>query len=218
MDRPFGLLNIIDLPFYAEFIIGFLLMDLSFYYWHRINHVVPLLWRFHNVHHLDPDLDASTSFRFHFIEILYSALFRVGQIMLIGMSAPTFIIYELVFQFVTIFHHSNLRLPIRLERVINYIFVTPRMHGLHHSTIKNETNSNYAVIIRWWDYLNKSLKLNVRQSDIVTGVPGYLKETDNNLVNLLALPFQSQRQYWRSPDGSKPKREEIASSRYFMLE
>ncbi len=88
--QPFGLLRWLRLPEWAQFIIGFLLLDLGFYYWHVLNHKVPLLWRFHNVHHCDPDLDVSTGFRFHFGEVLLSTAFRVVQVSLIGMSLFTF--------------------------------------------------------------------------------------------------------------------------------
>ena len=96
-----GVVNLIALPSPARFALAFLLMDLSFYWWHRVNHRVRLLWRFHNAHHVDPDLDVTTSFRFHFVEIVYSAGFRAAQAALIGVSATTYLIYEFVFQAVT---------------------------------------------------------------------------------------------------------------------
>jgi len=198
-ETSFGLLKIIPLPFGAEFILGFLLMDLTFYYWHRANHVVPLLWRFHNVHHVDPDLDVTTSFRFHFLEVLYSIVFRALQVYLIGISAFTYLVYSLVFQLATLFHHSNLRLPIAVERALNNIFVTPRMHGVHHSNLKDQTNSNYSVIFRWWDLLHGTLILNVRQADLDIGVPAYLDPESNKFFSLLALPFRKQKDYWEGP-------------------
>lgn len=199
--EQFGLLHLVNLPFPLEFVLGFLLMDLSFYYWHRANHVVPVLWRFHNVHHLDPDLDVSTSFRFHFGEILYSIAFRALQVCLIGVPATTYIVYELVFQCSTLFHHSNLRLAIRVERGLNRVLVTPRMHGIHHSGVQDETNSNYSVIFRWWDRLHRTLRLGVSQGEIDIGVAGYREPKDNGLWNLCVLPFRAQREYW--PAGSE---------------
>jgi sterol desaturase/sphingolipid hydroxylase (fatty acid hydroxylase superfamily) len=205
-ERSFGLLRVIALPFSAEFILGFLLMDLTFYYWHRANHAFSFFWRFHNVHHVDPDLDVSTSFRFHFGEVLYSAGFRALQVYLIGISLFTYLIYELTFQCATMFHHSNVRLPITVERWLNKIVVTPRMHGIHHSIVKYETNSNYSVIFRWWDLMHGTLRLNVRQSDVVIGVPAYLTPEDNEFLNLLILPFRPQREYWHLPDRNQPAR------------
>jgi len=197
----FGLLPYTSLPFWAQFALGFLWMDLTFYWWHRANHVYPLLWRFHNVHHVDPDLDVSTSFRFHFGETFYSTAFRVVQVGLAGIVPFTYLTYELLFNLATMFHHSNLRLPLGLERWLNKIFVTPRMHGVHHSAVGAETNSNYSVIFRWWDYLHRSLRLNVPQKEVVIGVPGYLLPRDNAIHRLLALPFTRQRPYWRWPSG-----------------
>src|SRR5215467_2418173 len=106
-EKSFGLLHWLPLPAPIAFGLGFLLMDLSFYYWHLANHKIPFLWRFHNVHHIDADLDVSTAFRFHFGEVAFSAGFRVVQILLLGVSVWTYAIYEIAFQANTMFHHSN---------------------------------------------------------------------------------------------------------------
>jgi sterol desaturase/sphingolipid hydroxylase (fatty acid hydroxylase superfamily) len=216
-ETSFGLLRLVPLPYAAEFVAGFLLMDLTFYYWHRANHSIPLFWRFHNVHHVDPDLDVSTSFRFHFGEVLYSVGFRALQVYLLGISLFTYLVYELVFQCATMFHHSNVRLPITVERWLNQIVVTPRMHGIHHSIVKDETNSNYSVIFRWWDLMHGTLKLNVNQSDVVIGVPAYLGPEDNKFWNLLVQPFRKQREYWRLRDGKQPERARLEGSKNSLL-
>ena len=165
-QKPFGLVHLLALPSALQFIAAFLLMDLTFYWWHLANHRIGFLWRFHNVHHIDPDLDVSTGFRFHFGEVGMSAVFRVAQVLLIGISMPAFAVYELVFQANTLFHHSNLRLPIRLERILNKVLVTPRMHGIHHSQVRRETNSNYGVVFPWWDRVHRTLGLNIPQAEI----------------------------------------------------
>jgi len=208
--HSFGLLHLVGLPLWAKVCAGVLLMDLTFYYWHRLNHTRPLLWRFHGIHHDDPDMDVSTSFRFHFGEVLYSTVFRILQVGLIGVLPLTYVVYEAVFNCATMFHHSNLRLPVALERLINKIFVTPRMHGVHHSVIGRETNSNYSVIFCWWDRLNRSLKLNISQKDIIIGVPGYLLPRDNRIFSMLAFPFTRQRPYWRWPSGKATIRSQSA--------
>src|ERR671930_628338 len=151
----FGLLHIVALPAAVRFGLAFLLMDLTFYYWHLANHRIPVLWRFHNVHHIDPDLDVSTALRFHPGEVLLSAGFRVLQVSLIGVPPLTYMIYEGVFQASTLFHHSNVRLPLRAERLLNLVLVTPRMHGIHHSVVEGETNSNYSTVFSWWDRLHR---------------------------------------------------------------
>jgi sterol desaturase/sphingolipid hydroxylase (fatty acid hydroxylase superfamily) len=202
-QKPFGLGHVFHLPAAAQFILSFLWMDLTFYWWHVANHYVPFLWRFHNVHHIDPDLDVSTGFRFHFGEVAMSAAFRAIQVAVIGISAPAFAAYEIVFQANTLFHHSNLRLPIRLERWLNKILVTPRMHGIHHSQRQRETNSNYGVVFPWWDRLHRTLGLNVPQSEIKIGVPGYARPEDNRFINVLLMPFRKQREYWPRPGDSE---------------
>jgi sterol desaturase/sphingolipid hydroxylase (fatty acid hydroxylase superfamily) len=184
------------MPRAAGWIGAFLLLDLSFYYWHRANHRWPLLWRFHNVHHVDPDLDVSTALRFHFGEVLLSAGFRAVQVLLIGPPVAAYMAYEVVFQANTLFHHSNVRLPLRVERVLHRLLVTPRMHGIHHSQVKGETDSNYSVVFPWWDRLHRSLVLGIPQRDVAIGVPGYARPEDNRLAALALVPFRRQRDYW----------------------
>lgn len=201
----FGVISLIDMPLWTQIAIGILLMDLTFYYWHWANHNIPILWRFHNVHHIDPDLDVSTSFRFHLVEILYSTAFRILQVFVLGIIPLSYFIYGTIFMFATMFHHSNINLPVGLERLLNKIIVTPRMHGIHHSAVKSETNSNYSVILRWWDWLHKTLVLNIPQQAIQIGVPAYQRQGDNRLWSLLKMPFISQRKYWRFEDDSLPQ-------------
>lgn len=206
-DQSFGLVPWLPIHPVAKFCLGFLLMDLTFYWWHRVNHRLPVLWRFHNVHHCDPDMDVTTSFRFHVVEILYSSVFRVVQVGLIGVAPLTYVVYEAVFTVETMFHHSNFRLPIRFERWLNRILVTPRMHGIHHSNVEQETNSNYSVIFRWWDQIHRTLRLNVPHAQIRIGVAGHQAPEDNRLWSLLVLPFRAQGDYWTLPDGTRAVRE-----------
>lgn len=202
-DTRLGIAHLRVLPRGLRPWIAFLLMDLSFYYWHMANHRIPLLWRFHNVHHIDPDLDVTTAFRFHFGEVALSAVFRVLQLALIGVSVRTFAVYELVFQVNTLFQHSNVRLPLRLERLLNTVLVTPRMHGVHHSRIFVEANANYSAIFSWWDRLHGTLRLNVPQSRIDVGIAAYSAPGDNTLWRALSLPFRQQRPYWHGA-GDRP--------------
>ncbi len=205
--RPFGLIHLVALPVWAEFALSFLLMDLAFYYWHVANHRVPFLWRFHNVHHIDPDLDVSTAFRFHFGEIALSAAFSVVQVSVIGISPWAFAAYNLVFQTEVLFHHSNWRLPIGFERLLSLIVVTPRMHGIHHSQVERENKSNFGTVFTWWDRLHRTLGLNIPQDAIVVGIPAYSRAGDNTTANALLMPFRKQRDYWRRLDGTVVDRE-----------
>ncbi len=205
--KSFGLIHFLELPAPAAFVVAFLLMDLTFYYWHVANHQVPFLWRLHNVHHIDPDLDVSTGFRFHAGEVALSAGFRAVQVTLIGVSAWTYVAYELVYQANTFFHHSNVWLPLRAERILNLVLVTPRMHGIHHSQVRRETNSNYSVVFPWWDWLHRTLRLNIPQQQIIIGIPAYSDPADNTFWTALLLPFRAQRDYWRRPDGTVVERD-----------
>ena len=171
-------------------------MDLTFYYWHLANHRVPFLWRFHNVHHIDPDLDVSTAFRFHFGEIALSICFSILQVSLIGPSAWAFAVYQLVFQVEVLFHHSNIRLPLGAERLLNQVLVTPRMHSIHHSQVQRENNSNFGTVFPWWDRFHRTLGVNIPQDEVVVGIPGYTLPEDNSFWNALQMPFRKQRDYW----------------------
>jgi sterol desaturase/sphingolipid hydroxylase (fatty acid hydroxylase superfamily) len=201
-----GLLHWLPGPWWVQLAGGLLLMDFTFFHWHRLNHRRPWLWRFHNVHHVDPDMDLSTSFRFHWGEVLYSTVFRVLQVLVLGVGPVVYLAYELVFNCATMFHHSNLRLPVAWERRLNRLLVTPRMHGVHHSAVARENYSNFSVVFSFWDRLHRSLRLNVPQADVIIGVPGYLQPGDNRFWPLLAQPFARQRPYWRFPSGKMPPR------------
>jgi sterol desaturase/sphingolipid hydroxylase (fatty acid hydroxylase superfamily) len=184
-----------DAPVAIKSIIAFLLLDYSNYVWHILLHKLPILWRFHLVHHTDLDLDITTAFRFHFGEMIASVFFRGLAILLIGASPVMVLIYEIAFEAATQFHHSNTKLPFRLEKVLNLFIVTPRMHGIHHSIIKKETDSNYSVIFSFWDRVHRTVRLNIHQAEIVTGVPSYLDERELTIGNLLKLPFKTMRKW-----------------------
>jgi len=202
-ERDWSLTSIVSENSVVQAGLAFLLMDLSFYYWHRANHAWPFLWRFHNAHHVDNDLDVSTAVRFHFVEVGLSAAFRALQVTLIGGAPWVFVVYETVFQLNTLFQHSNLRLPIAVERVLILVLVTPRMHGIHHSKRFHETNSNWSSVFSWWDRLHGTLRLNVPQAAIDIGIAGYSLPGDNTVAAVLGIPFWKQRHYWRDAYGKE---------------
>lgn len=191
----FGLNYLYDAPDTVKAIIAFLLLDYSNYIWHILLHKLPILWRFHLVHHTDLDVDITTAFRFHFGEMIGSVVFRGAAIILIGASPLMVLIYEIIFEAATQFHHSNTKLPFRLEKILNYIIVTPRMHGIHHSMIRRETDSNFSIIFSFWDRVHKTARLNIHQNKIVTGVPSYADERELTIGSLLKLPFTKIREW-----------------------
>lgn len=201
----FGLFNWITLPPVIAVIAGVLLYDYAYYWWHQATHRAPLLWRFHNVHHSDLDMDVSTASRFHFGEVILSILFRVAVVGLLGLSVWTLAVFELFFTMANQFHHSNWRLPIALERALNRVVVTPRMHGTHHSIVQRETDSNWGTIFSLWDRMHGTLRIDVPQDAITIGVAAYRAESELTFGRLLALPFRKQRA-WRLPDGTVPER------------
>ena len=205
-DRHIGLLNWLAFPAWAAAIATFLLMDYAYWWWHWGNHMVPLLWRFHNVHHTDLDMDVSTAARFHFGEMIFSVGFLSLAVVVFGIHPIMLVIFFIAFETATLFHHSNWRLPIQVERLLNLIIVTPRMHGIHHSIVQRETNSNWGTIFCWWDKLHRTLRRDVPQDALTIGVAAYREENELTLGKLLALPFRRQRE-WRLPNGDIPKRE-----------
>ena len=205
-NRHIGLLNWFALPGWAAAIATFLLLDYAYWWWHWVNHRVPLFWRFHNVHHTDLDMDVSTAARFHFGEMIFSTGFLSLAVVLFGITPIMLLVFFITFETATLFHHSNWRLPIQLERILNLIVVTPRMHGIHHSIVQRETNSNWGTIFCWWDKLHRTLRRDVPQDAVTIGVAAYREEDELTLGKLFALPFRAQRE-WRLPNGEIPERE-----------
>ena len=194
-----GLLNLVDLPTALAVGLAVLLLDYTLWHWHRINHVVPFFWRFHLVHHVDRDMDASTALRFHFGEHALSIGWRVLQVLAIGPSPTAIWVFHALLVASILFHHSNTRIPLRFERFLVRLIVTPRMHGIHHSDWRNETNSNWSSLLSGWDYLHRTVLLSVPQDEIVVGVPAYRAPEDVTIGRILWMPFRRQRDDWRGP-------------------
>jgi sterol desaturase/sphingolipid hydroxylase (fatty acid hydroxylase superfamily) len=188
--RRSGLLRLMPMPRVLRVVLGFLLLDYTLYLWHRANHEAPFLWRFHAVHHVDLDLDTTTGLRFHFGELTMAALFRAAQVLLLGVDRGTLRVWQQMLVASVVFHHSNLELPEDVERQLNRVVVTPRMHGIHHSTRPDETNMNYASLLSCWDRLHGSLRIDVAQTDVTIGVGGFLDPVDVTLERSLTLPFR----------------------------
>ena len=204
--RRWGLVKRLGFPLWLEVPLALLLLDYTLYLWHVLTHRVPMLWRFHAVHHIDLDLDASTAVRFHFGELTVSTPWRVAQVLLIGASPLTLSIWQTGLLMSILFHHSNVQLPIGVERRIGRVLVTPRMHGIHHSQVREETDSNWSSGLTLWDWLHGTLRLNVPQRAITIGVPAFQDPADVTLRKMIALPFESQRPHWVAPDGHTPRR------------
>ena len=191
LENKFGLLNYFSLTGISSFIIAFVLIDAWQYLWHRLNHAVKLLWRFHQVHHADKDMDASTGLRFHTVEIIYSSLIRILIIPLLGLQIEHLIVYEAILLPVIFFHHSNINLPESIDRLLRSIIVTPHIHRLHHSDIRTETDSNYASVFSFWDRLFNTYTMRSIEQQFNLGLGESFSEREwNRLLGILKLPFQ----------------------------
>jgi sterol desaturase/sphingolipid hydroxylase (fatty acid hydroxylase superfamily) len=191
--RRWGLLNRMTLPRWLRVPLGLALMDYTLYFWHVLNHKVPFLWRFHRAHHADLDLSATTALRFHFGELVLSVPWRALQVLAVGVNARELKLWQQATILSILFHHANLRLPPALDRAIAALVMTPRLHGIHHSTRDDERNSNWSSGSTLWDRLHGTLRADVPQRAITIGVPDLRDPAALTLGKSLALPFRPQR-------------------------
>jgi sterol desaturase/sphingolipid hydroxylase (fatty acid hydroxylase superfamily) len=174
----------------AGLLFDLLLLDFLIYWWHQANHRIPFLWRFHEVHHLDRFLDASSAVRFHFGEVILSALARAGVILLFAIPLSSVLAFEALVLAAAAFHHSDLKLPAGLERWLSRIVVTPSIHWVHHHRIRRDTDSNYATVLSLWDPLFGTRSGTRRTPEMEIGVEG---REEQDLPKLLMRPFVASR-------------------------
>jgi sterol desaturase/sphingolipid hydroxylase (fatty acid hydroxylase superfamily) len=165
------------------------LLDFLIYWWHRANHVVPLLWRFHEIHHLDRFLDTTTALRFHFGEVLLSALARAAVIALLDVPFTSIVAFETLVLAAALFHHSNLVLPVGFERALSKVVITPSIHWVHHHARQQDTDSNYGTIFSFWDPPFGSKSPTQRTLDMPIGVEAL---AERPFPQLLLRPFLSR--------------------------
>jgi sterol desaturase/sphingolipid hydroxylase (fatty acid hydroxylase superfamily) len=194
--RRWGVVKRLRLPMWLEVTCAVLLLDYTLYVWHVLAHRVPFLWRFHAVHHVDLDMDASTAVRFHFGELAVSTIWRAAQVLCIGAAPLSLSIWQTGLLMSILFHHSNVELSWASERRLGRLLVTPRMHGIHHSVVWDETNSNWSSGLTMWDWLHGTLRLGVARGAVTVGVPALRDPAGVTLPKVLALPFGPQKPYW----------------------
>jgi sterol desaturase/sphingolipid hydroxylase (fatty acid hydroxylase superfamily) len=190
--RHMGLLPRLNLPPTAEKVLGALLLDYTLYWWHRLLHRLPFLWRSHVVHHSDLVLDTTTALRFHGMELLASVPWRAAQVALLGIRPSTLSLWQKLTAIEVLFQHSDLRLPLEVENRLNYFVVTPRMHGIHHSVKPQEMNANFSSGLTVWDVVHGTLKTDVPQQAIEIGPCEHHDPEELVLPHLLAMPFEKQ--------------------------
>lgn len=207
-----GLLQQARLPVALELLLSIVLLDYTLFIWHFLTHKVPLLWRFHLPHHADLDMDASTALRFHAGELVLSVPWRAAQVRVLGVSPLALALWQTITLMEIMFHHSNVRIPLAFERLLCRVLVTPRMHGIHHSTVRQETDANWSTIFSWPDRLHGTLRLNVPQQVITIGVASYQDPAELGLTKVLSMPFR--------PEGTVPQpvREPLSIPRTSLAE
>lgn len=191
-NRGFGLLHLLDLPRTIETGIALVLFDGWMYLWHRANHAIPFLWRFHRMHHSDCEMDVTSATRFHIGELILSSILRLGVVLLLGLKLWQLLLYEVMLLPIIQFHHSNVNLPERWDRVLRTIIVSPNMHRVHHSRIQPETDSNYSSVFSLWDRLARTF---VRREDVGAIEFGLFEFDDlkwQTVSGMLRTPFRGR--------------------------
>ena len=191
-EEGFGLFNQLDWAVWFEFLLFILLFDLIIYWQHRVFHMLPVLWRFHRVHHTDEDYDLTTGTRFHPISILISTIIKIGLVILLGASPFAILSAEIILNLTSMFNHSNIRLPQQVDRVLRKIVVTPDMHRIHHSSTQTETDSNFGFSISIWDRLFGTYigEPALGQKGMKIGLSQFRYSSAVTLKKLLLMPFK----------------------------
>lgn len=188
-----GILQAVGLPPAARALAAVAVLDAWAYGWHRLNHRIPLLWRFHRTHHSDPRMDVTTAGRFHVGEILTTNAARIPLIVLAGLTPWEVVLYQALLTAVAQFHHANVRLPRACDRALRVVIVTPAMHRVHHSRWQPETDSNFASLFSVWDRLFRSFRLHDDPATLRFGLDGFDGEERQTLAGLLATPLNAAR-------------------------
>lgn len=190
-NRRWGILRRLPGPPWMRDLAAIVLLDYTLYIWHILVHRVPWLWRFHLVHHVDLDLDASTGLRFHAGEIAASIPWRAAQIVAIGVTPRALTLWQSLTIASVLFHHSNTRFDQRVERVLSWIVATPTMHVIHHSIDPAQQLSNFSSGLAIWDRLHGTAQFDADPSGVTVGVVGHLNPEDVTLPRILELPFST---------------------------
>ncbi len=190
-ENNIGLLNFLDIPLLLNVILTLIVFDLLIYVQHVITHKVNFLWRIHRVHHIDREVDVTTGIRFHPFEIVLSVFYKMLAVVIVGPVAFAVILYEILLNAAALFTHSNILLNPKLDKFLRTIIVTPDMHRIHHSVLKDETDSNYGNILSVWDKLFKTYRLlpKAGYDDMVIGLDEFRAPASGQLLQLLKTPF-----------------------------
>ncbi|WP_417849148.1 sterol desaturase family protein [Thalassoglobus sp.] len=192
--NQWGLLNWSQIPTPWRILAAILLLDSWLYIWHRLNHRIPLLWRFHRMHHSDPAMDVTTATRFHLGELIASAGIRLGLIPVLGVTAFEVLVSETIVVIATMFHHANISIG-KFEPIMRWFIVTPGMHKVHHSRYRPETDSNYSVFLSLWDRLGLTYRQRQDGNEgLELGLDEMTEENWQTIPGMLKTPFVTPKQ------------------------
>ena len=195
VTNKFGILQWLpQMPMWLYALIGLLLLDLiGAYLVHLVEHRIKFLWRFHLIHHTDTWIDTTTANRHHPVESVIRFAFTTLGVLIVGSPMWMVFLYQTLSVIATQFNHANISLPKKVDAFLSYFIVSPDMHKVHHHYVLPYTDSNYGNIFSVWDRLFGTFMILPRE-EIIYGVDTHMKEEDNNqLKNLLKIPFQKQR-------------------------
>lgn len=193
--QGWGLFPLLGVPAWAAFALTLVLFDFAIWLQHLIFHKVPLLWRLHQVHHADRDIDVTTAIRFHPIEIALSMAIKIGLVYALGAPASAVVAFEIILNGVAMFNHANIRLPRGADAVLRLLIVTPDMHRVHHSTERREHDANYGFNLSVWDRLFGTYVAQPAggHHGMAIGLSPYQTEAPTRLGWSLLLPFRALR-------------------------
>lgn len=186
-----GLFNWASTPHWFAIVASVVLLDLAIYFQHRLFHAVPWFWRLHRMHHADVEFDVTTGVRFHPFEAMVSMLIKLAVVACLGAPVLAVLIFEIVLSSTSLFNHSNINLPIRIDGILRKLVVTPDMHRVHHSTNRHELNRNFGFSLSWWDHLFQTYKDQPAEGhdNMTIGLDVFRSPIDLRLDNMLVQPF-----------------------------
>ena len=191
MENQWGLLNFLNLPIWLGIGIYIIVFDFSIYWQHRLFHLVDPLWRLHRMHHTDLDYDITTGNRFHPLSIVISIVIKMIVVLIMGPVLVAVLISEVLLNLTSMFNHSNIQLPQKVDKLLRLVLVTPDMHSIHHSQDELEHNCNFGFCFPWWDrmfstYLDEAA---LAHQSLKIGIKGFDEDNSIWIHNLLVQPF-----------------------------
>lgn len=193
-DNDFGVLHMLVLPPWLAITVTLVSLDLLIYGQHRLMHKVSWLWRLHRVHHSDLVLDVTSAVRFHPLEILFSMALKIAAVLALGAAPVAVLAFEILLNGFAMFTHTNLAVPLWLDRALRWIVITPDMHRIHHSVLRDEQDTNFGFNVSWWDYLFRSYRAAPRQpqASLLLGLDRFRDPQQQRFDQLLLQPFRER--------------------------